>query len=459
VTAPGWRRHWAKAAAWRSASTNRRIFGAAVVVGLMTVVVRGMGMLKELLVAWRFGRSDDLEAFLLAFVVPSMAVSVIAGTLGPSLIPTFVRVRDTRGPEAAAALYVRVATWSAGLLLVATALMVVGAPLYVPHLGRGFGPEKIALATRLVYVMAPLVLFSGMAGVAGAILNANERFALPALGPVLPALGAGLGVLVSGGTRDAYPMAFGLVAGHLVEAVVLVGWLARSGLHLRLARPTLDPDSRFVLSQYLPMVGGSLLMVNTQIVDQAMAAMLPAGSLSALSYGTKIMAVPLNIAVTALGTALVPYLSVLVARHDWGALRHTVAKYLRLSLGAALLPVIVFTYWAEPLVRLFFERGAFGPEDTRVVAGVQALASLQIPFFLAGILVVRTISSLSANQILIWGNVLNLTVNVALNLLFMRSLGVAGIALSTSVMYLVSLAFLYAGYSRTVGRLQGEGGR
>ena len=59
------------AADWRSASTNRRIFGAAVVVGLMTVAVRGMGMLKELLVAWRFGRSDELEAFLLAFVVPS----------------------------------------------------------------------------------------------------------------------------------------------------------------------------------------------------------------------------------------------------------------------------------------------------------------------------------------------------------------------------------------------------
>ena len=190
---------------------------------------------------------------------------------------------------------------------------------------------------------------------------------------------------MSGGARGAYPLAIGLVAGHVVEAVVVIGWLARSGLRLRLARPTLDPDSRFVLRQYLPMVGGSLLMVNTQIVDQAMAAMLPAGSLAALSYGTKIMAVPLNIAVTALGTALVPYLSVLVAQRDWGALRHTVAKYLRLSFGAALLPTVVFTFWAEPIVRLFFERGAFGSEDTRVVAGVQALASLQIPFFLAGV--------------------------------------------------------------------------
>jgi putative peptidoglycan lipid II flippase len=250
-------------------------------------------------------------------------------------------------------------------------------------------------------------------------------------------------------------MALGLVAGHVVEAVVLIGWLARSGFRLRLARPGLDPDSRFVLRQYLPMVGGSLLMVNAQVVDQAMAAMLPAGNVAALSYGNKIMAVPLNVAVTALGTALVPYLSVLVAKRDWSALRHTVARYLRLSFGTALLPTAALAFWAAPLVRLLFERGAFGPEDTRVVAGVQALASLQIPFYVAGILVVRAISSLSANQILIRGAVLNLAVNVAFNLLFMRWLGVAGIALSTSVMYLGSFTFLYFSYSRLLRQLDG----
>jgi len=449
-----WRRFGAAAAAWRSASTNRRIFGAALVVGTMTVGVRVTGMLKELLVAWRFGRSDELEAFLLAYVVPSLAVSVIAGAFGPALIPTFVRVRDARGLDAARRLYVGVATWSLLLLAAATVLMLVAAPLYLPRLASGFGPEKLYLTTRLMYVMAPLILFSGLAAVSGAILNANESFALPALSPLLPALGAGLGALVSGGSRGAYAMALGLVAGHVAEAVLLVGWLARSGVRLRLVRPELDPDARFVLRQYLPMVGGSLLMVNTQVVDQAMAAMLPAGSVAALSYGNKIMAVPLNVAVTALGTALVPFLSVQVAKREWGALQHTVSKYVRLSFGLALLPTAALAFWASPLVRVLFERGAFGPEDTRVVAGVQVLASLQIPFYLAGVLVVRAISALSANHFLLWGNVLNLVVNVAFNLLFMRFLGVAGIALSTSVMYLVSFAFLYFCYSRLLRSLR-----
>ena len=209
------------------------------------------------------------------------------------------------------------------------------------------------------------------------------------------------------------------------------------------------------------MVGGSLLMVNTQVVDQAMAAMLPAGSVAALSYGNKIMAVPLNVAVTALGTALVPYLSSSWSRSsDWSALGHTVGK------------VPAPELWCGPAsddsaglsgrclsCGSSSSAGRSAPEDTRVVAGVQALACLQIPFYLAGILVVRTISSLSANQILIWGNLLNLTVNVVFNFLFMRWWGVAGIALSTSVMYSCRSPSCTISYSRALRKLRRAGRR
>jgi putative peptidoglycan lipid II flippase len=74
----------------------------------------------------------------------------------------------------------------------------------------------------------------------------------------------------------------------------------------------------------------------------------------------------------------------------------------------------------------------------------------------AGILIVRAISSLSANRILAIGNVISVTVNVGLNWLFMRRIGVAGIALSTSVMYLVAFFYLYLSYSRRLARLRAE---
>jgi putative peptidoglycan lipid II flippase len=95
------------------------------------------------------------------------------------------------------------------------------------------------------------------------------------------------------------------------------------------------------------------------------------------------------------------------------------------------------------MVRAIFQRGSFTTMDTAVVSAVQALYSLQIPFYIAGIVVVRLISSLRANHILMWGAVINLFANIGFNILFIYYLGLKGIALSTSCVYLLSFIFLY----------------
>jgi len=78
-----------------------------------------------------------------------------------------------------------------------------------------------------------------------------------------------------------------------------------------------------------------------------------------------------------------------------------------------------------------------------VVAATQAMFLLQVPVFMVSMVLVRLISALRANRILMWGSALNLTVNIALTYVLMRLLGVVGIALATSLMYAVSLAYLW----------------
>ena len=97
---------------------------------------------------------------------------------------------------------------------------------------------------------------------------------------------------------------------------------------------------------------------------------------------------------------------------------------------------------SEPLVRLLFERGAFTGEDTRIVAFVQIFSLLQIPFYLLGIIYVRAISALQRNTLLMWGSAISLILNVVMNLILMRYIGVAGIALSTAIVYLAAWIFL-----------------
>src|SRR5579883_3470092 len=88
---------------WRTGSMNRRIFAAAVTVGSLNLVAKLVTTGKELVVAGRFGTGDALDAFFIAWLLPSVAINVIGGAFGPAFLPTYIDVRERRGQAAAGA--------------------------------------------------------------------------------------------------------------------------------------------------------------------------------------------------------------------------------------------------------------------------------------------------------------------------------------------------------------------
>ena len=93
-------------------------------------------------------------------------------------------------------------------------------------------------------------------------------------------------------------------------------------------------------------------------------------------------------------------------------------------------------------MRLLYQRGAFTPADTELVSRVQICYLIQIPFYLLGLLFVKFLSAVRRNDLLMFIAGINLILDVILNLVFMRFWDVAGIALSTSVVYICSLLLL-----------------
>jgi len=400
---------------------------------------------KELVVAWRFGTGDELDAFLIAYIIPSFIVNVVAGSFNAALIPTYIRVREQEGLSAAQRLFSSVMVWSLGLLGVTTLLMVVAAPLYLPWIARGFSAEKVSLTFRLLCLIAPLVPLSGIVVIWGALLNAGERFVLAALSPVFtPILSVAFLLFVP--SFGVLTLTTGLVCGSLLELIVLGMALRRQGTFLRPKWYGLDAHLRQVVGQYAPMIAGAFLMGSTSLVDQSMAAMLSPGSVAALNYGTRVVALPIGLGAIALGTAVTPYFSSAIARGDWVSIGHTLKRYLNLIFICVFPLTFLIVFFSEPLVQILFQRGEFSERDTQVVAYIQVCYSLQIPFYIAGILVVRLISAACANHILMWGSLINLVSNIVFNYIFVKLIGVAGIALSTSLVYVVSFVFVFCSW-------------
>jgi putative peptidoglycan lipid II flippase len=190
-------------------------------------------------------------------------------------------------------------------------------------------------------------------------------------------------------------------------------------------------------------VGGSLLMGSATVVDQTMAGMLNPGSVAAFNYANKLVTLPIWIGINSLSVAVFPSLSRLSAREDWPGMRHVLRTYARLVFLVSLPLTFILVRYSEPLVALIFQGGAFTAADVRIVARVQMLLCLQLPSYAMGILYVRALSALKHNHVLMWGTVINVVANAVLNLVFMRIIGLPGIALSTSFVYLISCGFLW----------------
>jgi len=423
-------------------STTRKIFGAATIIGLFTLVTQLASVAKELTIAAWFGTADDLDAFLIAFLLPTFVINVVAGSFNAAFIPRFIHVSEERGPNAAQELLSGIMAWSMVLLIIVSLLVAVLAPFYLPILGLGFSPDKLQLTGSLLLLLLPVIFFKGLSNIWAGVLNAGEHFALPAVAPIFIPLFAVMLILIGGEVWGVFALVFGTIIGFGVETLSIGYALKGRGIRLRPRFRWIDPDMRIVIGQYLPVVAGGVLMGSTELVDKAMAGALASGSVASLNYGSRVVTMVLGLGAMAIGTAVLPYFSRLVAQRGWDDLRSTMNFYLRLIFTLTL-PVVVVIYWlSEPLTQIIFQRGAFTGEDTNLVASVQAFFCFQIPFYIAGIMLARLVSSLRANHILMWAASINITANVGFNILFIHLIGLKGIALSTSLVYMISFFFL-----------------
>jgi len=423
-------------------TVRNKIMSAAAIVGLFTILSQVGGFAKELTVAAWFGTGDALDAFLIALLVPTFIVNVLAGSLSASFLPTFIRVYRRRGLAGAQKVLTGVITGFLFFGLILSVILIVFTPLYLLALWFGFSPEIFQLAQIILYALVPIILLKGLSTICAGVLNALENFALAAILPIIGPLSAIFFILTVGASLGIYALVIGTILGFGLESFFIGRAIIKRKFSLRPHLIRLDSDQRIVIGQFLPMVAGSIIMGSTEIVDKGMAAALSPGSVAALSYGNKIIAAVMTLATTAIGTAVLPYFTRMVAEKDWENIRGTLKFYLSIIFAIGIPAAILIYVFSDSIVNIIFQRGSFTPENTAIVSPVQAYFAFQIPFYVAGIVVVRLISSLRANHILMWGAAINLVINIGFNILFIHYLGLKGIALSTSFVYLISFLFL-----------------
>jgi len=438
----------------RFSNIHRSIFRAAVAVGAAGIVVKLVATAKEIGVASVYGRSDAMDAFLAAALIPSLLVNLISESMNQALVPTLIRVREQEGRERAQQLLATSMLWMCLLLCGVSALMALCAHGFFPLIASHFPPAKLELSVRLFYGLLPVVLITGVATNCTAVLNTLDRFALPALAPAVISVSVLLGALVFGSRFGIWAMVCATLTGSLLHAVIVAGMMHARGYRFSLRWYGMTEAAREVAGQYGPVLLSCVVASGGLLVDQSMAAMLPSGSVSALVYANRFVSVVLTLLAGAIATAIVPYFSRMIAYRDWAGCRHILRRWVRLTALVSVPIAILLIAGARPLVRVAFQHGQFGPRDTAVVASVLAMYAIQIPFFVTSRVYYRYLVAMRRTDLILYCGILNLGLDIVLNLMLMRWLGVAGIALATSLWTVSTFFYLWYWSRKLLARAQ-----
>jgi putative peptidoglycan lipid II flippase len=438
---------------------HRRLALSTLIFSLATGLSRVLGLVREIVAAYYFGAAGRINAFTVAFQIPNLIRALVAdAALSSAFVPVFSELLEKgerkRAWRVASSLFWLMLLGLTGL----TALFVVIAPWIIDLFGNPGGDRQLAVA--LSRILFPIVALLGVSGIVVGILNSYDEFTVPALTPVFwnvaIIVGLAAGVPYAHGIdAKLYVYAISILVGTLIQVLLPIPWLRGKDGRLQLVLDWRDPAVRQVFVLMVP-VTISLGLINfNAVVDTFFASRLidPNLAPNAIDKAFRIYMLPQGMFSVAVATVLFPTLSRAAARGDLDAFRGTVSRGLR-QIGFLLIPAsAVSAILAEPIVRLVYQRGAFAPQQTTVVAGALAAFSAGLTFNGTMLLLNRAFFSLQSNWIPTAIALGNLILNAALDAAFYR-LGIWGIPLSTSLVNIAGTAVLLWVLRRRLGRVE-----
>ena len=342
---------------------------AAGVVGFFTLLSRILGLVRDMVIARFFGSGMAADAFFVAFRIPNLLRRLLAeGSLTIAFIPVFTEYLSQKSKEDAFHLARVVLTLLSIILAIVTILGVLLSPWIVRILAWGFGGAgmKYDLTVLLTRITFPYIFFISLVALFMGILNSLRHFAAPAAAPIF----LNVGIIASTFwisphlSQPIVGVAIGVFAGGMLQLALQVPWVLKKGLSLS---PSWDPTHQAVKRiglLMLPAIFGSAIYQFNQFIGTLLASFLVEGSVSWLYYADRLVQFPLGVFAIAISTAALPSLSRQVAGKELDEFRETLSHSLRLVFFISIPSMTGLIILGKPIIRVFFERGAFDTSST-----------------------------------------------------------------------------------------------
>lgn len=436
---------------------SRTVEAGAVVIALTGVVSGALGILRNALLASKFGASLELDVYFAAFRIPDFIYSIlIFGTLTAGFMPVFNK-RLMSGKEGAWELASGMMNVFVIVLGVFAVLVAIFANQIVGFIAPGLSVEYSGLLVGLLRIMMIQPAVLAVSNIITASLQSFKRFFVSSLAPIFYNLGILIGVLWFVDVWGISGLAWGVVLGAVMHLAVQIPAFYSLGFKWSGGIRSAWPGICEIFTLTVPRMVNLLIFHSSLIVIAAIALTLEGGTLSIFNFAADLAGFPLILFGMSFATAAFPALAKAWAGENMDEYRFIFSRTFSEMMFWVTAVAIFFLAFREPVVRLTLVFGAFGPEAYRNTVNALAIFLLGLPGQAGVVLLIRAFFAAGNASIPLFTAFIGAAITIITSFWFGRAFGAAGLALGLQLSGFVQTILLLWFLKRILGRIDGSG--
>lgn len=412
-----------------------------ILIMIITIITKVFGFLREIALTYFYGASAISDVYLIAETIPRSIFALVGTGLATTFIPIYNKIQKEKGEEEGH----RFSSNVMNSVLILTAVIIFIVLFFTPQVvnlfASGFEGETMALAITFTRISIIGILFSGLIYILNAYLQLRDSFVIPAL----ISLPMNLVIILSfylGNKIDDKILAYGLVASVLIQLLFILPSVVKNRFRYHLVIDWKDLYLKEMLYLALPIIIGTSVNQLNVLVDKNIASNVTVGGISALNYANRLNVFIQGLFVTPIITVIYPNISRKVIHSDYSGLKKVINEsivYISLLVIPATVGAMVL---AEPIIELLFLRGKFDATAASLTSQALFYYALGMFAFAMREIFSRIFYSYKDTKTPTINAIIGVALNIVLNLILSRYLGIGGLALATSISAMVTTFLL-----------------
>jgi putative peptidoglycan lipid II flippase len=440
-------------------STNGKILRAGLSLFSGRLLVRAASLGLQVVVTYRYGIGTDTDAYNSLYLLITTLAQLIAGGLDAAVIPVLARAQMRSQAYLSAlfstvlnALILLLCACSFALYIFRSQIVIVAAP------GLLHAHEVMTLAVSIAPYLIPVLSLITVIAFLETMLNARGEFGWPACAAALAPISTAAVLLawnylpIAALTHDILVLCIGNLIGLTLHLGAVIIRIYKAGLRYKLQLNLKDPNVQTIARLSVAPVCAALMASIGPVVDQQIASIVGGGTITALSYANRVANIFIFIVFSSVAQAVLPHLAK-QAVESTALFKKTLRLYVWVLGCVAIAFALTLVLFAQPLVQMLFQRGRFSVQATEQVAWIITGLTIGLPAAAILNLMERALTALQNTRVLVVTTTAFLICNVALDIGLGLIWGGFGIALATSLAYIVKLLTVFALLRMAIGPL------